>query len=216
MSSYCGATIGRNLVCKNSLGGVLGIYFANYPLTTLTVENDIVTSINGSDFYKFEVNNTSNYIQNITLDKAVGLKYYNQEINMSLPKMDSDFNLQLKKLIKKRFHVVVQDRNGSSWLFGYRNGMRYDTGQATIGGNLNSFGGYNLKFISKELAYAYYITGSTLGDPFGEIVPVSCGCNISALISQSTQVVSGSTVLQGFGWISSDIFSLLNGYLMVN
>ena len=56
----CNITAGRNEVCKDSVGGIQGVYFINFETGSFTKNGSgEVTSLSGSTAYFYELKGTS-------------------------------------------------------------------------------------------------------------------------------------------------------------
>ena len=68
-SGQCTVSTGRKEVCKESVGGLQGVYFLNYFTGSATLDaNDLVTALNnpsGSSVYYYELKGNSSYTETV-------------------------------------------------------------------------------------------------------------------------------------------------------
>lgn len=167
----CLLTQGRAESCRDAIGGLYRLWFANWlSLTGATINNDDqVSSLNGAPtIYEYELRGGQNtLVQNITTNRDNGTSSFSHEISITLKKMDASTNKEIKLLAYGRPQIFVQDNAGKTWLCGKDDGCDLMTGLAQSGGLKSDLYGYQLNFKAEENSFAYQVSGSTLDNPFG-------------------------------------------------
>lgn len=153
---------GRKLACKDAVGGIKAIYFADYgTLGTATITNGIVTAFSGLTYtlYQYDVKSASNLAQTITSSNDNGTTYYEQAITLVLTKLDALSQVELQKLIVSRPHAFIQDNNGNYLSVGMTRGC--DTnGTIDTGTALGDLNGYSLTITAQEPLMAQFVTST--------------------------------------------------------
>ena len=68
----CQLSAGRNEVCKESVGGIQGVYFINYSTGSFSKTNNEVTAIpSGSTLYYYELKGTSAYTETVNSSREI-------------------------------------------------------------------------------------------------------------------------------------------------
>ena len=160
--STCLMSTGRKLACKDAVGGIKAIYFADYgTLGTATITNGIVTAFSGLTYtlYQYDVKSASNLAQTITSSNDNGTTYYEQAITLVLTKLDALSQVELQKLIVSRPHAFIQDNNGNYLSVGMTRGC--DTnGTIDTGTALGDLNGYSLTITAQEPLMAQFVTST--------------------------------------------------------
>ena len=87
----CTLTTGRELPCKDSVGGIKAVYLADYgTLGALTVDaSGELTAIAGTPtLFQFDVKGNSSLEQTINSSRENGTTFYEQTLNLTLTKLD--------------------------------------------------------------------------------------------------------------------------------
>jgi len=154
---------GRAEACKDSVGGLKNIYFANYGinLANVTYDNtdtDLITAVSGiTSLYKFELKGTNSIEQTITSSRENGTTMVEQTLSIQLKKQDVATTKNVKLLAYGRPHVVVEDNNGNYFLAGLERGLDVTTGTISGGTALGDFNGYSLTFVGMEKIPANFL-----------------------------------------------------------
>lgn len=155
----------RGLPCRDNLGGVKNIYFANFGDLTegagFTIDSDgQITSWATADtpeFFKFEVKASSSLEQTITASRENGTLFYEQLVTMVLPKQTPQTAQQVHDMAKGRPHVVVEDNNGNFLLAGLKFGCDANGGTIGTGTAYGDLNGYNITLAGQEPLPAYFV-----------------------------------------------------------
>jgi hypothetical protein len=168
----CNLTLGRQEPCKDSIAGLAGAYFINYTTGSFVVAsgNDAVTSFpSSSTAYYYELKGANSYLETVNTSRDNGTTFFNQELSLTLKKLDANMTKQFKLLAYGRPQIVVADRNGNALLVGKDQGADMTGGTITIGAAYGDLSGYTAVFTGQEALPANFITGSTQANPFAGV-----------------------------------------------
>lgn len=163
----CDISRGRLEPCKDSVGGINAVYFVNNGDMTLTydvADTDVITSVGTSiDAYKFDVRGASTYTETPTSSRENGTTFFEQALELQLPKLTKEDHKTIKLLAYGSPHVVIEDNNGNFLLAGLEYGLDITGGSIATGGAMGDMSGYTLSFSGMEKVPANFIDG-TLAD----------------------------------------------------
>jgi hypothetical protein len=170
----CNLSAGRNEVCKESVGGIQGVYFVNYTGSLANVTDDttdalISTLPSGLTAYYYELKGTSAYTETVNSSRENGTTFFNQELVLNLKKLTNEMTTQLKLMAYGRPQIFVHTMNGDTLLVGQREGADVTAGTLQTGAALGDLYGYSITFTGMEQYPASFISGSTFGNPFGSV-----------------------------------------------
>lgn len=155
---------GRKLACKDAVGGISQIFFADYgTLGTATITAGLVTAFSGTTYtlYQYDVKSASNLVQTITSSNDAGTTYFEQSITLVLTKLDAATQVELYKLIVSRPHAFVKDNNGNYLSVGMTRGC--DTnGTIDTGTSLSDLNGFSLTITAQEPLMAQFVTANLI------------------------------------------------------
>jgi hypothetical protein len=162
----CQLSAGRNEVCKESVGGIQGVYFINY--TTGSFGKDLtglVTSIptgsTGNNIYYYELKGTSAYTETVNSSRENGTTFFSQDLTLNLKKLTNEMTTQLKLMAYGRPQIIVWTQNGDALLLGEKEGCDVTAGTIQTGGSLGDLYGYSVTLQGQEKLPAAFISGST-------------------------------------------------------
>lgn len=164
----CILTKGRNLQCKDSLGGLLAVYFVDFgDLGNVTITDDEITDMDGTfSAYKYEIKGTSSFEQTIISTREAGTTSFDQTLTLMFNKLTKEDHKEIKLLAYGRPHIVVEDRNGNAFLMGLVEGAEVTGGSIVTGAGIQDKSGYEITFLAQEGLPANFINGALKGDPF--------------------------------------------------
>lgn len=164
----CDLTKGRVLPCRDSVGGIKEVYFVDYgDLGAITLTNDEVTDMGGTfSAYQYKLKGNSSLEQNVNASRENGTVFYEQVLNLTLPKLSKEDNKELKLLAYGRPQIVVVDYNGNAFLMGREHGADVTGGTVVSGAAMGDLSGYTLSFSAQELTPANFIDSPADGNPF--------------------------------------------------
>jgi hypothetical protein len=159
----CNLSAGRNEVCKESVGGLAGVYFINYTTGSFTKNaNGEVTALPASSsLYYYELKGTSAYTETVNSSRENGTTFFSQELTLNLKKLTNEMTTQLKLMAYGRPQILVATMNGQTLLVGEREGADVTAGTIQTGGGMGDLYGYSVTFTGQEQLPAAFISGST-------------------------------------------------------
>ncbi len=157
-------TAGRALNCKDSVGGLKNVYFIKSEESEWTLTDDEISTYTGSaSAYKYELKGNSTFEQTITSSRENGTVFYEQVLNLTLPKLSAADNKAIKLLTWDNPQVLVEDYNGNIFLVGLQNGADVTGGTIVTGGAMGDMSGYTLTLTAMEKIPANFLD-DTLGN----------------------------------------------------
>jgi len=159
----CDITDGRLLPCKDTVGGLKNVYFINYDTAddfTESVDDTIAsTEFTGTTAYQYALKGTSSLTQNITSSRENGTTFFEQVLELTLPKLSTADNKEIKLLAFGRPRIVVEDYNGNFFVVGREHGADVTGGTVVTGAAMGDLSGYTLTFTGMEKKPANFISG---------------------------------------------------------
>ena len=164
----CNISLGRNEVCKESVGGLQGVYFINFTTGSATKNGsgEVTALPSGSTVYYYELKGNSSYTETVNTSRDNGTTFFSQELTLNLKKLTNEMTTQLKLLAYGRPQVVVWTMNGEALLVGEKEGADMTAGTIQTGGALGDLYGYGATFTGQEQFPASFLSGSTVSSAF--------------------------------------------------
>jgi hypothetical protein len=164
----CNITAGRNEVCKDSIGGLAGVYFLNFTTGSFTKNGsgEVTALPSGSTVYYYELKGNSSYTETVNTSRDNGTTFFSQELLLNLKKLTNEMTTQMKLLAYGRPQIVVWTMNGDALLVGEREGADMTAGTLQTGGAMGDLYGYSLTFTGQEQLPAAFLSGSTTTNAF--------------------------------------------------
>lgn len=160
----CDITSGRTLPCRDSVGGLKNVYFINYDAAaTITPTADDEVAFDGIwdlNNFKYELKGNSSLTTNIQASRENGTVAFEQVLELTLPKLSSADNKQIKLLAFGRPRIVVEDYNGTFFLVGLEHGADVTGGTIVTGAAMGDLSGYTLSFSGMEKLPPNVCTGT--------------------------------------------------------
>ena len=158
---------GRNEVCKDSVGGLQGVYFINFETGSFSKNGDgEISNLSGSTAYFYELKGTSTYTETVNSSRENGTTFFSQETVLGLKKLTNSMTTQLKLLAYGRPQIIVWTNSGDALLAGEEHGCDLTAGTIQTGGALGDLYGYSATFTGEEKLPAAFISGSTTTNAF--------------------------------------------------
>jgi hypothetical protein len=164
----CNLSAGRQEVCKESIGGLQGVYFINYTTASFTGYNPnttpagLITALPASSsLYYYELKGNSSYTETVNTSRDNGTTFYSQELTLNLKKLTNEMSTQLKLMAAGRSQVIVWTNNGDAFVAGLKLGMDVTGGTIQTGGAMGDLYGYSITLTGMEQYPATWISGST-------------------------------------------------------
>lgn len=170
----CNLSLGRQEPCKESVGGLQGVYFMNYPTGSanpnFTYSDGQVTSFpSGSVVYFYQLKGNSAYTETVNSSRDNGTTFFSQALTLNLKKLTSEMTTQLKLMAWGRPVVIVWSTNGEALVAGITKGTDLTGGTIQTGAGLGDLFGYSITMTGLEPLPAQFISGSTSTSPFGKV-----------------------------------------------
>ena len=158
----CELTKGRALDCKDVMGGVKNIYFAQHEDLTITHSAGALTQIAGAGgysagYYRYRIpKGQANFVETIQSSVENGTVFYEGAITLNLHKLGLNDRNEIKLLGGNRLVIFVEFNQIRStgknliMVCGLENGLELTTGVATSGVGFSDMTGYNLTFSGME------------------------------------------------------------------
>jgi len=159
----CDLTAGRLWECKEQVGGIKTVYFADFgDFTGLAVSNGVIsTGLTGKTLYKYELPDyTGNLTETLTASAESGTLFYEQALEITLHKLRAADSDEIKLLAKGRPHCIVVDNNDNQLLLGFQKGLNVTTVAGQTGTAAGDLSGYVLSFTASEVQAAPFVTDS--------------------------------------------------------
>ena len=165
----CNLSQGRQEVCKESVGGLQGVYFLNFTTGSFSknATGEITALPSGSTVYYYELKGTSAYTETVNTSRENGTTFFSQELTLNLKKLTNEMTTQLKLMAYGRPQIVVWTQNGDALLVGEKEGADVTAGTIQTGGALGDLYGYSVTFTGQERLPAAFLSGSSTTNPFG-------------------------------------------------
>lgn len=163
----CTLSTGRKEPCKDVVGGIRAVYFADFGdlgvISYDATDTDVITTFAGTpEFFEYEVKGTSSFTQNIQSNRENGTTAFEQVLELTLHKLSKEDHKELKLLAFGRPHVLVEDYNGNVFAAGLEHGMDVTGGTVVTGGAMGDLSGYTLTLTGMERKPANFLDMSGL------------------------------------------------------
>jgi hypothetical protein len=166
----CNLTSGRQEVCKESVGGLAGVYFVNFQTGSATSADAEITALpSGLTAYYYELKGTSAYTETVNTSRENGTTFFSQELTLNLKKLTNEMTTQLKLMAYGRPQIFIHTMQGDTLLAGEREGCDVTAGTIQTGASLGDLYGYSVTFTGQEQFPAAFVSGSTFTNPFGAV-----------------------------------------------
>ena len=163
----CEVSMGRLESCKDSVSGLLNIYFANYgDLEASDVVygagefTDQITAWNNAapiSLYKYELKGANGFEQTIQTSRDNGTTFFEQVLTVQLKSQNAATTKQVKLLAAGRPRIIVETRTHQFFLMGLDQGADVTAGSISSGQSMGDFNGYNLTFSAMEVSPANFM-----------------------------------------------------------
>jgi hypothetical protein len=165
----CNLSAGRNEVCKESIGGIQGVYFVNYTTGSFTKNGsgEVTAVPSGSVLYYYQLKGTSAYTETVNSSRENGTTFFSQELVLNLKKLTNEMTTQLKLMAYGRPQIIVWTNNGDALLVGEKLGADVTAGTIQTGAGLGDLYGYSVTFTGMEQLPASFLSGSSTTNALG-------------------------------------------------
>ena len=171
----CDISRGRLEECKDSVGGISAVYFVNKgdlgAITYDVTDTDVIDAVAGTpSAYKFDVRGTSSFTETPTVSRDNGTAFFEQAMELVLPKLTKKDHNTVKLLAYGSPHVIIEDNNANFFLAGLEYGMDISGGSIATGAAMGDMSGYTLSFTGMEKVPANFL-GDSLSAVGFTVVP---------------------------------------------
>lgn len=147
----CNLTIGRQLDCKDYIGGIRTVMFQVVADYAPTYSGNVLASIAADTVYRYELaKGTGSFTETIQTAPENGTIFYEGAVNLKLHKLSATWRDEIKLLVQNRLVVYILDNNNNQWVIGETNGAELSAGTGSTGAALGDLNGYDLTFTSQE------------------------------------------------------------------
>lgn len=162
----CAITAGRLLPCKDAVGGLKAIYLVNYgtfgTITYDATNSDMITSFDDGatatpDAYRYDIKGANSFTTNITSSSENRTTFFEQQLEVTLPKLTPEQHQEIKLLSYGRPHIIVEDYNDNFFVAGLENGCDVTAGTIVTGAAMGDLSGYTLTFTAMEKLPANFV-----------------------------------------------------------
>ena len=165
----CTLTKGRNEPCKDVVGGITSVYFADFDslgaITYDVTDTDVIDSFGGTpDWFEFKLKGNSSFEQAVNSSRENGTTFYEQTLNLTFKKLSKQTHNELKLLAYARPHVIIEDNNGNKFLMGLEYGAEVSGGSIATGAAMGDLSGYTLTFTAQEKIPANFVDATITAD----------------------------------------------------
>jgi len=171
----CQLSLGRQEPCKESVGGLQGVYFMNYPTGsanpsfTLDSDGQVTSFPSGSVVYFYQLKGNSNYVETVNSSRDNGTTFFSQALTLNLKKLTNSMTTELKTLAYGRPVAIIWTTNGDTLVAGLTKGTDLTGGTISTGAALGDLYGYSINMTGMEPLPAQFISGSSASNPFGKV-----------------------------------------------
>jgi len=167
----CNISLGRNEPCKDSIGGLQGVYFINFSTGSYSLNaTDQVTAFpSGSTAYYYQLKGVNSYTETVNTSRDNGTTFFNQELSLQLKKLSAEQTKEFKLLAYGRPQIVAHTRNGEALLIGRLEGADMTGGTTQTGQAYGDLFGYTAVFTGQEPLPANFLSGSTVSNAFASV-----------------------------------------------
>ena len=145
---------GRPLNCKDSAGGLRNVYFLRSSRADWTVvDKEITAWLGGSSVpaYKFYLKGNSSFEQTINASEENRTTFYEQVLNLTLPKLSKLDQDALENLSQSEgFQVIIEDYNSNFFVMGLEHQAAVTGGTVVSGAAMGDMSGYTLVLTARE------------------------------------------------------------------
>lgn len=164
----CALTAGYAIDCRDAVGGIDAIYFAEFANMTLTDASGTITAITkatGKRFWKFEMptKSSANATSNPTGSVENGTLFFEVSLDFPINKRDATTRNIVTTLAKNKVLAVTKDKDGTYRLYGKGYGLYLGASTGQTGAAPGDANGYVLKFEGSEKE-DFFVVATAVGD----------------------------------------------------
>ena len=159
----CAIVSGYTIDCRETIGGIDAVFFAEYGNVTIADASGVVTGITkaaGKKFFKFEIPTKSSAVasSNPTGSIENGTLFFEQTLDFPINKRDATTRNIVTTLAKNKVVAVTLDKDGTYRMYGKGAGLYLVASTGTSGAAAGDAQGYMLKFEGSEKEDFFEVT----------------------------------------------------------
>jgi len=161
----CAIVSGYTIDCRESVGGIDAVFFAEFGNVTILDASGVVTGITkvtGKKFYKFEIPTKSSAVASSNPMGSIenGTLFFEQTLDFPVNKRDATTRNIITTLSKNKVVAVTLDKDGTYRMYGKQFGMYLGGSTGTSGAAAGDAQGYVLKFEATEKEDFFEVTNA--------------------------------------------------------
>jgi hypothetical protein len=149
-------TQGYSRKCKDSIGGLNEVYlfpFVKYSRSQIITNGINLVTFPNTLIYRYHFLGDTGFNESTEVD--AGGKLFNQTISLTF-QSSNDF-VEMQKLLKQDYRIIIKDKNGNYRILGLFNGCIANDLRYTTGSGKSDLNGFTISFEAKEEKTAHFI-----------------------------------------------------------
>ena len=161
----CAIVSGYTIACRENVGGIDAVFFAEFGNVTIADASGVVTGITkavGKKFFKFEIPTKSSAVASSNPVGSIenGTLFFEQTLDFPINKRDATTRNIVTTLAKNKLVVVTLGKDGTYRMLGKQFGMYLAASTGTSGAAAADAQGYMLKFEGSEREDFFEVTNA--------------------------------------------------------
>jgi hypothetical protein len=161
----CAIVSGYTIDCRENVGGIDAVFFAEFGNVTIADASGVVTGITkavGKKFFKFEIPTKSSAVASSNPVGSIenGTLFFEQTLDFPINKRDATTRNIVTTLAKNKLVVVTLGKDGTYRMMGKQFGMYLAASTGTSGAAAADAQGYMLKFEGSEREDFFEVTNA--------------------------------------------------------
>ena len=161
----CAIVSGYTIDCRENVGGIDAVFFAEFGNVTIADASGVVTGITkavGKKFFKFEIPTKSSAVASSNPVGSIenGTLFFEQTLDFPINKRDATTRNIVTTLAKNKLVVVTLGKDGTYRMLDKQFGMYLAASTGTSGAAAADAQGYMLKFEGSEREDFFEVTNA--------------------------------------------------------
>ena len=131
----------------------------------MSTDEDVIAVQEHQTAYKYEVRGASTYTETVTSSRENGTTYFEQVLELQLPKLSKEDHKAIKLLSYGHPQILIEDNNGNVFVAGLEYGLDVTGGTIATGAAMGDTSGYTLTFTGMEKIPANFLAEAVAGKP---------------------------------------------------
>lgn len=155
--------------CDTNVGGIREVYICNYTdVTSYEVDEtsniiDTITMDTDKKFKKYLFKkNTSSLTSTLNVDPANGVNFVQSDLSLVFAKQETVKRMEIAKLSLGELRVIVLDSNGKYWFLGAEEFVAATAATAETGVNRTDGNRYTITLTDYSSSYPYEVDSSVI------------------------------------------------------